>query len=1235
MQERGVFMKRLVPAFILNQQKKSIFEGQFEAATMFIDISGFTAMTQTLMKNGKEGAEILTSIINNIFTPAIDAIYNNCGFISTFAGDAFTAIFPSDDVEAGYALYAGLKIQSIFGDIGLQKSKFGDFHLSVKIGLSAGNVEWKLIENEVQNAYFFRGEAIDNCAGSEHQCSTGDSVIDFNMMDVLKSSKNNISCSPINKKHYLINKDFQLTLPACKKIDHEYPGEMVNTFEPQVILDRKLKGEFRDIISAFISFEENENLLSAVLEIIALTNQYGGYFNKVDFGDKGAVALVLFGAPIGRENLDERAADFALKVKESGLKNGVNLRIGLTFGKVFAGFVGSDRRSEYTALGMTVNLSARFMMKAEWGEIYLDRRIYTNIENKFQMQFVRDEDFKGFTGKIPFYSLISKKEQFDDKGFSGELVGRAAELEELYDFTKPLTEKRFGGVIYIDGVAGIGKSRLVNELKHKVSEYNWLFLPCDEILKKSFNPFIYYFNNFFDQSEENTIEINMQKFESAFSNLISDCEENISSELEYGKPFLGALLNLFWEDSIYEQIDAKTRYDNTLYAIKSFFKVLSQTKSFVLELDDGHWIDNDSLNALATLTRNVDEYPFIIISACRYNDDETIFEFGLKGVLENRLELNYLDKELSRYLIDAKIAEIYGTQNLNIPEDVFEFIWEKSAGNPFYIEQIIMYLHDHKVLDSEMKLKRTSIEIPSNINAIIVARIDRLTEDVKEVIKTASVIGKEFVVKILSSMLNSLSIEFQSDKLQNVINTGKTENIWNSIQEIKYIFKHALIRESVYEIQLKERLRELHKLAAETIEDLYMINLDDYLEELAFHYEKAEITDKAIDYLDKAGYKAKYNFQNEKALDLYSRKKNQLQFKLKAEDLTKLKITEQNMDVLNNFVDTVFELSHLFQLTGKYEQAKNILDLTLQVAKNMNDIERQGKVLIDLANYSTVKGNIQQTIELLKEAEKIFANNKDETILGKIYRSFGTTCMRKGDAEKAFEYFAKELEIFKNSNNTMSYVDALGNYGVMNQYLGKPDEAFHYLKLQLELAEDKDYKIQIARALSNIGWVYRGKNNIVKAIDYYNKSIVMFQEMGIKNEVVRIQDNTGFAYQQIGKFTEAAKFHRNALDLALEIGDQESVAYCTVNLAHAYAGLENFIKSREQYIDGIAFADESGYKELKAEALIHFAELLYTNGMIEEANSYVNKGLKIAKEIKHDELILKAETLQKSIKKII
>ena len=319
----------------------------------------------------------------------------------------------------------------------------------------------------------------------------------------------------------------------------------------------------------------------------------------------------------------------------------------------------------------------------------------------------------------------------------------------------------------------------MNELRESLdkNKFNWFYLPCDEILKKSFNPFIYFLNNFFEQSEENSEEKNKSNFEVKFNTLTKITKDDeIKKEFTRGKSFLGALLNLFWEGSLYQELDAKGRYENTLYALKAFVKAQCLQKPVILELDDGHWIDSDSINQLNVLTHNVEEYPFIIISACRYNDDESQFYFDLSDVIENRIELNYLGKNSSRNLILAKLKEAYKDEMeiSSVPNAFFDFIWEKSTGNPFYIEQLILYLHDRSLLDVKLNLKRKQIEIPSNINAIIIARIDRLAEDVKEVIKTASVIGKEFLVKILSEMLKSLSIEFKSDKLKNVIETGET-----------------------------------------------------------------------------------------------------------------------------------------------------------------------------------------------------------------------------------------------------------------------------------------------------------------------------------------------------------------------------------------------------------------------------------------------------------------------------
>ena len=155
-------MNNLIPNFILKKHYEKIYKGKLKAVVMFMDISGFTPMTEKLMTYGKEGAEILNSILNRIFEPVIDAVYKRDGFISTFSGDAFTALFPinKDNKDIIRALYVAIQIIKIFKQLSFQKTKAGDFNFFVKIGMSFGSVNWEIKGNKNQKIYYFWGNSL-------------------------------------------------------------------------------------------------------------------------------------------------------------------------------------------------------------------------------------------------------------------------------------------------------------------------------------------------------------------------------------------------------------------------------------------------------------------------------------------------------------------------------------------------------------------------------------------------------------------------------------------------------------------------------------------------------------------------------------------------------------------------------------------------------------------------------------------------------------------------------------------------------------------------------------------------------------------------------------------------------------------------------------------------------------------------------------------------------------------
>ena len=1205
-------MKNLIPKFILKKHTEGLTSGDFTAAAMFIDISGFTAMTQSLMKNGKEGAEILTSVINDVFTPSIDAIYNFGGFISTFAGDAFTAVFPHNHE---LALNSAVAINKIFQEIGTRKTKFGNYDLSVKVGLSAGNVNWGIIAGEHLCSYYIRGEAVDAASKSEHHCQTGEIIADAAF---LKLELADAKFTKRDESHYKF-----VSSPAersKKQTEAEEAGTDfdIAPFVPQDILKLKIQGEFRDVISCFISFRDEVNLEENISHILNLTHKYGGYFNKLDFGDKGGVILVLFGAPTASERMYKRACDFA---SEINTMKDFPLRAGLTFGTVFAGFVGSKRRQEYTGLGMVVNLSARYMMKADWQEVYIDRFVSSNVKDAYEYGFLGMQNFKGFSEKIPVYKLSDKTEAAVRQAFEGKLIGRDKELSLLKAHIEPIYKDEFGGIIYATGAAGTGKSRLIAELHAQETDVNWLYLPCDDILKKSFNPFVHYFRAFFLQSDRNTSEQNLENFNKVFSSVTSNNEE-LKAELNRTRSFLAALVNVFWEGSLYEQVDAKSRYENTIYAVKNFIKLSSLNKPVVMELDDAHNIDSDSKKLLSSLTLNVMEFPFVILASARPQDKGKQPDLGLSGIPEHRIEVSALSATASKTLILHKFKDNLQTESVKLPKKTFEFIMDKCDGNPFYIEQIVLYIVENNLVNKDLELIGEHAEIPTQINSMIITRIDRLSAELKETIKNASVLGKEFYTNILSAMLKEQ--DFQAEDVSLTIDDAQGHDIWIK-QQLACIFKSTLIRESVYEIQLKKRLRYLHNLAAESIEEIYKDDIREHYSDLAFHYEKAETDKKACLYLGKSGKQAKYRFLNDKALDFFERKIAVITKMLTSYDMKSL--SESGFEIVKDLIDTLFEKKFILQLTGRQEEAEITILKAKELSYETEDDERIGKSLLDYANIQRNTGKTQEAKENLDAAKDIFERINNQEMLGLTYLDMGIVNFWLGKNDDALTCFEQELEIFTQLDDKRKIADALGNIGVAHRYKGNLKEAMDFLMQQRRLSEELSDKLQLARTSGNIGWIYEGEENYDKALEFYKESLEINSQLGILPEIIRIKDNMGFVYQAKKDYDMALFFHSSALKSAEEIGDTNSVININANIGHANKAGGKLAEAEQAYNTGIKKAQESGANSFLPELFIEKADLFFLQNKFTEAKKLCEKGLKPAEETNNAEYVEKGKAL--------
>jgi len=1143
----------LIPQFIATKYPRR--SGRFHAGALFVDIAGFTAMTGRFAELGRVGAEMVTDIINRVYEPSIQTINQLGGFVASFAGDAFTALFPGD--RGGGAAHAARMIRSILSKL-MITTPFGRVRLAVRVGVAAGFVNWRVIPSPSQWAFYFRGPAINRAARAEHSCRPGEIAFGSDLKPGGSDRATNIPPAPI-------------------------PDDLTRRFIPEAILELGDVGEFRDIVSMFVSFGQIRRLSRFIGNAIEIANEFGGYFNKVDFGDKGGIILILFGAPIGQERLNERALECALSLKRLEPK----IRVGLAAGLAYTGFIGSRLRSEYTAIGNVVNLSARLALKAKWGEVYCDVRTSRSIG--FRFESAGAHRLKGFSQKVPISRMIGRG-TIKERLFPGKMVGRDQEFSKLRKLISPIDKGKFAGVIYVDGPAGIGKSRLVSRLKMSLSreKYTWFYLPCDGILRESLNPVVYFLKNYFAQKAEDSDRANRKRFEIRFDRLLRGVKDpDLKKELIRTRSILGALINLRWRNSLYERLDARGRYENLLYAFKNLVKAECLQHPLVIELEDGHWVDSDTVELLRVLTRNVEDYPFVIITSCRMRDDGTRFQLQLTGIPEHRIHLGNLNESSVRELAEDR----WGGK---LSDRLFNLIWTKSEGVPFYIEQIILYLKESgKVMlkGGVYELTGREIEIPGKITRIIIARIDRLEKKLRDVIKTASVLGREFSIRVLSGMLRGEPVDYE-------VKRGEQEGIWTPLSELFYIFKHALIRDAVYGMQLKKRLRALHLLAAETMVDLYQNEMEAHYGQIAYHYESAGIRDKAREFLFKAGDYAKERYKNDEALKHYR-------------NLLKYVSGQGRVEVHKRMVEV---LHHI----GRWKEAERLLRRNLRAVARMGDMRAVAQCKNRLAKLLCAKGNYREALRLAEDARAVFSRISELHGVGECLSNLGDIYIQLSEFDSARACLTQALKIFTRVRDRVNICKTIGNMGILHHLKGEEEEALKCYRRVLTLAQKIGARRIFNIAVGNMGNVFRGLKRYDQAMASYRQQLKTAMELGDRLVISHATGNLGILHSELGKYEQAIEYYQKQLEIARELGDQAGISRALGNMGMDYASMGEFLKAERCYQQSLKIAERYGIQQIVCIALSYLGDLYRRGGDYRLARKCYDRAIQIARSLKID-----------------
>ena len=651
----------------------------------------------------------------------------------------------------------------------------------------------------------------------------------------------------------------------------EEAGPAVGTYTPPHLQDQVLLSEitiegerkqvtilFCDIvestrIAAQIGAENMHRLLDRFFEsVLAEVHGCGGTLNQF-LGD-GFMAL--FGAPVAYEDHARRAATAALAVRERchaeriDLSAGrVPIRMGLNTGPVIVGAIGDRLRMDYTAIGDTVNLAARMEQGAASGEILMARTTWLAARDHFNCERLADRRVKGKSRSVPVFRLHDGSpsrtaSRATSTARPSAMVGRGRELTLIRDHLAALA-RGDGGLLTITGPAGIGKSRLLHEAcRSAEGDVYWLQGHALSFGRNmSYAPFREALRGMAHLNE-------VAAGDEAWNLLEAFAAEKLGPDARQLLPFLGLLLGMEPPTVAAVLLDRLNPTDirsQIFIVARRLFEALTGAKPTVLALEDWHWADEASvalLHHILPLTRSL---PLLICVTTRSEDSNPRGwqpDLALAGHSHRHthIELGALSKHDSAALISGMLGEE------SIAPHRRRAILQLAEGNPLFIEEVALALQSGP--ETSPDIPERAIDIPSSLEALILARIDRLRAEEKQILRHASVIGRNFYTRVLQELESArATLDERLAELQRYDLILARE----ASPEPEFMFKHVLVQEASYHSILESRRQKLHEEIGTVIERLFHTRLNELANLLAYHYSQARNEAKARQYLLRAG----------------------------------------------------------------------------------------------------------------------------------------------------------------------------------------------------------------------------------------------------------------------------------------------------------------------------------------------------------------------------------------------
>lgn len=848
----------------------------------------------------------------------------------------------------------------------------------------------------------------------------------------------------------------------------------------------------------------------ATERMLASVHRYEGTVTQ--FTGDGIMAT--FGAPIAHEDSARRAVAAALDmqrsltayIEEAGLKTA--FRCGLNTGVVVVGSIGDDLTMDYTAIGDTTNLAARMEQMCEPGAVFLTENTYRDVADYFECEDLGALDVKGKAEPVRAYKAVaelpvrSRMDAAVARGLS-PFVGRDRDIDVLQGLWREAKAGR-GQIVMISGEPGIGKSRLLLELHRSLGpDVIWREAHCVSYGENiPYLPVIELVRHGFGITESDDADTIIDKVDRDIVDWSPAAQKTV--------PYLKFLLQVDPGDAAVEQMDPMERRAGILDALRALIIERSRVAPRVVVVEDLHWADDQSEEVFRVCADVIASASVLMIMTFRPGYLHPSSELPNA----NRIALGNLDAESRTKLASAAL------EASALSSDLAEPVTTKAEGNPLFIEEVA------KALASGAT---DAASVPNSLQDVILARIDRLERGARESLQLASVIGREFTLRLLDRIS-----DLQSE-LVGVLTELKTlELIYEKtfFPELAYMFKHALTHDVAYSTLLVERRKALHRVVAAAIEELYADRLLEHYETLAHHYMQAEEWEKALNYLLKARDKSAAAFAIVEAITFCDRAVDVL------EKLGRSNTAE---------CVAVLEARGQFKMTtGDLDGAANDFDATAAIGRAIGDHRVLAWALVNKGGWAeTYAHQYEDAVATLGEALQGCTDDDRDIRFAALACLRGVHIIFGGlDEARALE---PEVQRLRGHSSP--------RYEEWNRLF---ESAIHNWEGRYGAAVEETSRLGESADVSNtlnIRWMgalaLAGGGTYMEAIEAMKQGEALATRVGEPFSITRARNSLGWMYGEIQHVEEATHWNLACLEFAanVEFPDPEIEANAHLNLA--------------------------------------------------------------------------------------